>query len=75
MASGTPVVAVKEGVVRETIIHNKIGIITERDGEIFTQAISKLLIGAEKRERMVKGCIRVVHNLWTLEHAKERLNI
>nr|WP_243687910.1 glycosyltransferase family 4 protein [Methanobacterium formicicum] len=37
MACGTPVVAVKEGGVRETVIHNETGLLTERDEELFFQ--------------------------------------
>jgi glycosyltransferase involved in cell wall biosynthesis len=73
MASGTPVVAVKEGGIREGVIHEETGILTERDEDMFAQAVSELLLSKEKRERMAKRCIEVIHNFWALEHAGERL--
>jgi glycosyltransferase involved in cell wall biosynthesis len=73
MACGTPVVAVKEGGIRESVIHNETGILTERDEDMFAQAVSDLLLNKEKREKMAKRCIEVIHNFWTLEHAGERL--
>jgi len=73
MACGTPVVAVREGGVRESVIHDETGILTERDEDMFAQAVSELLLNNVKRERMAKRCIEVIHNFWTLKHAGERL--
>ncbi|NPV29971.1 MAG: glycosyltransferase family 4 protein [Firmicutes bacterium] len=73
MACGTPVVAVREGGVRESVIHDETGILTERDEDMFAQAVSELLLNKEKREKMAKRCIEVIRNFWTLEHAGERL--
>ena len=73
MACGTPVVAVREGGVRESVIHNETGIFTERDEDMFAQAVSELLLNNKKREKMAQRCKEVIHNFWTLEHAGERL--
>jgi glycosyltransferase involved in cell wall biosynthesis len=43
MACGTPVVAVKEGGVRESVMHDKTGILTQRDENMFAQAVMDLL--------------------------------
>ncbi|ALM76389.1 glycosyltransferase [Thermococcus barophilus] len=73
MACGTPVVAVREGGVRESIIDNKTGILVDRDEEEFAEAIVELLLDDEKREKMGQNGIDTVHSFWTLEHAGERL--
>jgi glycosyltransferase involved in cell wall biosynthesis len=73
MACGTPVIVVKEGGVRESIIHNETGILTERDENMFGEAVTKLLLDKEKRQKIAQRGIESIHNFWTLEHAGERL--
>lgn len=73
MACGTPVVAVKEGGIRESVIHNETGFLTERDEEEFAQAVYELLLKDDLREKMGKRSIEIVQNFWTLEHAGKRL--
>lgn len=73
MSCGTPVVAVKEGGVRETVIHKKTGLHTERDELLFAEATQKLLTSAEKRDEMSKNSIKTVQEYWTLKHAGDRL--
>jgi len=73
MACRTPVVAVKEGGVRESIIHNETGILTERDENMFARAVNELLLNNKKREKMAQRGIEVIHSYWTLEYAGERL--
>jgi glycosyltransferase involved in cell wall biosynthesis len=43
MACATPVVAVREGGVRETVIHEENGLLTERDPQHFGAAVLRLL--------------------------------
>lgn len=43
MACGTPVVGIREGGVRETVIHNQTGLLADRDPEQFATAIVTLL--------------------------------
>ncbi len=43
MACGTPVVGVAEGGVRETIRHGETGLLTDREPELFAQAVLELL--------------------------------
>jgi glycosyltransferase involved in cell wall biosynthesis len=73
MACGTPVVAVKEGGLRESVLHNETGILTPRDEGAFAQATTDLLENDEQRERM--GCrgVEVVRSFWTVRQAGERL--
>lgn len=73
MACGTPVVAVKEGGVRETVIHKKTGLLVDRDEELFSAAITKMLSKDYKRYDMGKKAIKAVENYWTIDHAGERL--
>jgi len=73
MACGTPVVAVKEGGVRESVINNETGILTERDEDMFAEAVTELLLNKEKREKMAQKGIEAIHNFWTLERAGDRL--
>jgi len=73
MSCGTPVVAVKEGGVRETVIHNKTGLHVERDEKLFAAATIRLLSKDLERYKMSKISIKTVENFWTLEHAGNRL--
>jgi glycosyltransferase involved in cell wall biosynthesis len=74
MSCGTPVVAVKEGGVRETVIHEKTGLHTERDEHLFAEATLELLTNNEKRKQMSKNGIKSVKKYWTLKHAGDRLS-
>lgn len=73
MSCGTPVVAVKEGGVRETVVHNETGLLIDRDENLFAQAILELLRDTDKSREMSKNAITNVQNFWTLEHAGIRL--
>lgn len=73
MACGTPVIAVKEGGIRETVIHNKTGILTERDEQLFAQAIEELILNNELLLNMGKTAIKTINDFWTLEDAGKRL--
>ena len=75
MACGTPVIAVKEGGVRESVLHNETGILTERDEEAFALATTELLRDDGQRERMGSRGLEVVRNFWTWTHAAERLGV
>jgi len=73
MGCGTPVVGVKEGGIRETIIHNITGLHSERDEQLFAEATTELLTKDLTRYNMSKNSIKAVKDNWTLEHAGERL--
>jgi glycosyltransferase involved in cell wall biosynthesis len=73
MACGTPVVAVKEGGVRETVIHKKTGLLIDRDEELFADAITNIISKDYSRYAMGKNSVKKVQNFWTLDHAGERL--
>jgi Glycosyltransferase len=73
MSCGTPVVAVKEGGVRETVVHNETGLLIDRDEKLFAHAITALLMNPEKRCEMSKKAVKTIQNFWTIEHAGNRL--
>ena len=73
MACGTPVVAVREGGVRESVVHNESGLLNERDEQKFAHAISQLLQDKDKRQYMSGKAIDIVQNFWTCEQAVRRL--
>jgi glycosyltransferase involved in cell wall biosynthesis len=73
MACGTPVVAVREGGVRESVVHNESGLLTDRDEQKFADAITELLLDKEKYQYMSGKAIEIVSNFWTCEYAVQRL--
>jgi glycosyltransferase involved in cell wall biosynthesis len=73
MGCGTPVVGVKEGGVRETIIHNITGIHCQRDEKLFAEATTKLLLNDLERKKMAENSIKTIEDYWTIKHAGERL--
>lgn len=73
MSCGTPVVGVKEGGIRETVIHKKTGLHSDRDEKLFAKATTNLLSRELERYKMSKNSIRAIKEYWTLEHAGKRL--
>lgn len=73
MGCGTPVVGVKEGGIRETVIHKKTGLHSERDEGLFAEATTELLSKDLKRYNMSKNSLKYIQDYWTLDHAGERL--
>jgi glycosyltransferase involved in cell wall biosynthesis len=73
MACGTPVVAVREGGVRESVVHRETGILTDRDEPTFAAAVTELLQNDYLRKQMGDRGVEVVRGFWTLEQAGARL--
>ncbi|MCE7697947.1 MAG: glycosyltransferase [Methanobacterium paludis] len=73
MSCGTPVVAVNDGGVRESVIHDKTGILTERNETVFAGAVAELILNNEKSEKMGEESINVVKKFWTLKNSGKRL--
>ena len=73
MACGTPVVGVKEGGLRESILHNKTGLLTQRNEKDFANAVVKLLNDEELWNRLSETGIRYIESVWSIEKAGERL--
>jgi glycosyltransferase involved in cell wall biosynthesis len=73
MACRTPVVAVKEGGVRETVVHRETGILTDRHEPAFAEAVTELLQNEDLRKEMGDNAVELVRSFWTWEQAGERL--
>jgi glycosyltransferase involved in cell wall biosynthesis len=73
MACGTPVVAVKEGGVRESIQHAYNGLLTQRDEATFAEAVCKLLLDEDERAALSKNAVKSIHQKWTSVLAGQRL--
>jgi len=73
MACGTPVVAVREGGMRESVLDGRTGSLVDRDPELFARAVKKLVgdtslarcLGQQAREYVVAE--------WSWERAVRRL--
>jgi glycosyltransferase involved in cell wall biosynthesis len=73
MACGTPVVAVREGGVRESVRDGETGVLVERDEEAFAAAVAELLADDHKRAQMGSRGVDAVRGFWTLREAGARL--
>jgi glycosyltransferase involved in cell wall biosynthesis len=74
MACGTPVVAVEEGGIRETVIDHQVGRLVERDKLCFATAIQSLLADPERREEFGRNGRLHVEEKWSWHRAVERLD-
>lgn len=73
LACGTPVVAVCEGGVRETVIPGQGGILVERDHEAFAEAVATLLADPTHQRTLGQAGRRYVRENWSWERAVESL--
>ncbi len=73
-ACGTPVVAVAEGGVRETIIHGKNGFLVNQNPKEIATYISQLCNNQELRNNLSKFSVDNVRKKWSLASCSERLN-
>jgi len=73
MACQTPVIAIGEGGLKESVIHNQTGILTKRDIIEFSRAIEYLLKNEEIRIKMGRFCRRYVLENWTWEKSAGEL--
>jgi len=73
MACGTPVIAVKEAGIRETVRSGETGILTERSEEDFAQAIETLLCDESTLRVMGKQARHYACHDWTWERSVAQL--
>jgi len=71
MACGIPVVGVKEGGIKETVIDGETGILTSRDAREYAQAIQRLLENHEIRNEYGKNGVSYVRKQWTWKKSVE----
>jgi glycosyltransferase involved in cell wall biosynthesis len=73
MACGTPVVAVAEGGVRETVVDNVTGWLVERDVDAFAACLGTLLGDSAARERMAEAGPEHVRASWSSHRMMDSL--
>lgn len=73
MACGTPVIAIKEGGPRESVLDGQTGLLAERDPEAFAHAIAKVLNDKTLARQLGGHGHQQVLDFWTWEHAYQRL--
>jgi glycosyltransferase involved in cell wall biosynthesis len=73
MACGTPVVAVAEGGMRETVVEGETGWLVERDEVAFSQKLTSLLSNQALRQSMGDAGVSYVQQNWTWNRAIDRL--
>jgi glycosyltransferase involved in cell wall biosynthesis len=66
-ACGTPVIGIREGGIRESIIDGETGILVDRDEQELVQAIAKLIDSQEMREKLAENGVEYVRKHWTWE--------
>lgn len=72
MACGLPVIAVKEGGVRESVIDGVTGFLVERVPKLFGEAVMKVNPHQKSYEEISENCRKQVLAFWTWEHAYHR---
>ncbi len=73
MACGLPVIAVKEGGVRETVLDGETGFLTQRDPRELAEKLQFLLEKTEMRTHYGEQARRYAETSWTWERAVEEL--
>ena len=73
MACGTPVVGIREGGVRETLVHGVTGLLADRDTDEFATAVVGLLDNPSLAEQMGRQARAHVEGRWGWEQAVEKL--
>jgi glycosyltransferase involved in cell wall biosynthesis len=73
MACGLPVVAVKEGGLRETVRDGETGFLTQRDPQEFAEKVRFLLEHPEVRKQYGKQARHSVETSWTWEGSVRKL--
>lgn len=69
MASGTPVIGVAEGGLKETIVHGSTGYLTNRDEKEFAAAILNLLSDSKKIEEFGKSAKLEAKKNWSWDQS------
>ncbi|MGC1370948.1 MAG: glycosyltransferase family 4 protein [Candidatus Sulfotelmatobacter sp.] len=72
-ACGTPVIAVAEGGVRETIQDGLNGILVEHEPDKMAAAIERLILDNELHSRLSAQALTLVKKVWSLGAAVDRL--
>jgi glycosyltransferase involved in cell wall biosynthesis len=73
LACGTPVVAVREGGVQESVVHEQVGLLAEREPRAFAAALSGLLEQPGRTEALGRQGRELVLRRWTWAEAVRRI--
>lgn len=73
MACGTPVVGVREGGVRETVVHEETGLLAERDPRCFAGAVEALLCDPAGRARLGRQGRAYAERQWSWDRCVREL--
>jgi glycosyltransferase involved in cell wall biosynthesis len=73
MACGTPVVAVREGGIQETVVDGSAGRLISRDEGMFAEIVQGLLADPARREELGRHGRSLVETTWSWDLAVERL--
>lgn len=73
MACGTPVVGIREAGVRESIVPDVTGVLTERDPGEYAEALRNLLIDSERACELGQNGAQYVRRKWTWEATAEQV--
>lgn len=73
IACGTPVVGVREAGVRESVLHNVTGLLTERAPQDFAVAVAELLVDAPRCLDMGQQGRELVEQRWRWEDTAQTL--
>lgn len=73
MGCETPVVAVREGGVRESVQDGETGLLTEREPQLFAMALTRVLTDMNRARCLGESGRKRVLAFWTWEHAFQRL--
>ena len=72
MASGTPVIGIKEAAIRESVIDGVTGILVDRNAGQIAAAITQLQQNKETRAEMSRQAVEHVRTHWTWESTVNR---
>ncbi len=72
MACGTPVVAVAEGGVHESVRDGVTGLLTQRDPRHFAAALTRVLADSALRDQLGAAAVSTVRSFWTWPAAYDR---
>lgn len=72
-ACGAPVVAIAEGGIRETVIHEVNGILCQRDPAELANAILRLIEAPKFADKLGENGARIAAQRWSLDESNNRL--
>jgi glycosyltransferase involved in cell wall biosynthesis len=75
MACGTAVIGVREGGVRETIVHEATGLLTGRDPQGFAEAVGRLMNDPDQLADLGRQGRTHVEEQWQWEGCVRRLEM